>query len=130
MRRNLEFVEFDVLLNKTLVDIKVNSDRQEIEFKTDDGTTYLMYHRQDCCEHVGIEEIVGNLEHMLNTPIRLAEEVSEAGNANDWGTSTWTFYKLGTINGFVTLRWLGESNGYYSESVELYKVTREGEGKN
>jgi len=51
----------------------------------------------------------------------MAEEVTEAGS-NDWDTYTWTFYKFATAKGYVTIRWYGTSNGYYSESVDIEEV--------
>jgi len=117
-------VDFEVLKGKTIVDIKNNGDA-EIIFKLDNGERYLMHHDQDCCEHVYIEDIIGDLNDLLNTPILLAEEVSNTElpmlECSD-ESYTWTFYKLGTIKGYVTIRWYGSSNGYYSESVNLEKI--------
>lgn len=38
-------------------------------------------------------------------------------------SGTWTFYKFATAKGYVTVRWLGESNGYYGEDVSFCDVT-------
>lgn len=91
------------------------------EFKED---SVLMFHERDCCESVWIESIVGDLSDLENTPILLAEEVVsrstlEEDEANGGDTSTYTFYKLRTIKGSVDIRWVGTSNGYYSETVSI-----------
>lgn len=115
--RSLDISE---LIGKTVVQIdgaKVGS--EEIRFVCSDGSEYLMYHWQDCCESVQVEEIIGNISSLIGSPISMAEEASEKGEENDWGTSTWTFYKFATLNGYVTIRWLGESNGYYSEDASI-----------
>ena len=118
-----EYKNISVLLGKTIVEITGGKKGdEEITFKTSDNKTYLMYHQQDCCENVEIEDVIGDLIDLIDSPITMAEEVTQDGEEDDWGTSTWTFYKLATIKGFVTIRWFGESNGYYSESVEFAEI--------
>jgi hypothetical protein len=116
------------LIGQTITQIEgaeVGSDY--ITFHTADGGRYRMFHYSDCCEVVDVNEIIGDLDDLLNTPILDArEEVNPEGEyeapENRWDSSeTWTFYKFQTIKGNVTLRWLGTSNGYYSESVYFEK---------
>jgi hypothetical protein len=109
---------FDIVAN-------VNGNDDMLLFENEEGQ-YVFNHHQDCCETVGIEEVIGDLNDLMGSPLLRAEEVSsdDAPAPHDydlsWGNSyTWTFYKFATIKGEVVVRWLGESNGYYSESVDL-----------
>lgn len=96
----------------------------ELVFHAKDGRQFKFFHHQDCCEHVSIEDVAGDLSDLIGTPILMAEEVSNEPeptlSEDEYHEScTWTFYKFATIKGSVTVRWLGESNGYYSESVDF-----------
>ena len=124
--RKIQFVDFEILKGKVLTDIEINEEEDEITFTDSEGVKYLMYHEQDCCEDVNIEDICGDINNLLNTPIVLAEEVINSGEDEDEDylitSYTWSFYKLATIKGYVTIRWYGESNGHYSEVVDLAKL--------
>ena len=111
------------LLMKVLESVK-KVDDDELIFTCDTGEVYHMYHYQNCCESVYIEDIVGDMYDIVGSVIVEAECVTNSDNSNDdyKDSFTWTFYKIGTAKGFVTIRWYGSSNGYYSESVTFEKV--------
>jgi hypothetical protein len=126
MYRYYPEVDVSVLMHRTITNLQQNGD-DELLFTMDNGDRYIMYHSQNCCEHVRIEDINGDLNDLVGSPVLQAEVVSgetrdgwEEEYQND--SYTWTFYKFATIKGSVTLRWLGESNGYYSERVDFGKV--------
>lgn len=143
--------EFSVLKGQTLVLVdRIEND--QIHFITGDGNHYVLTHMQYCCESVEIDDIHGDLDDLIGSPLLVADEITsrdtirtpaEEGDAlmaivrmqqllepppvydssaGDSDSETWTFYRLQTIKGSVTIRWYGTSNGYYSESVDLIQI--------
>lgn len=108
------------LIGKTLLSVE-EVDNDEVHLNFSDGSSYKMWHRQDCCESVYLADVCGEWADLIGSPLLMAEVASEDGSDDDdcSESRTWTFYKFGTVKGYVTLRWCGESNGYYSESVDL-----------
>lgn len=116
-------IDISALNGKTITKIEgMEAGNDLIIFTCDDGTKYKMYHEQDCCESVDIDDVCGNVSDLIGVPVALAEESSASGECEDGDTETWTFYLLGTAKGYVNLRWYGTSNGYYSEAVTLIEV--------
>lgn len=114
------------MLNRTIVSITGGATGDDrICFTADDGSVFILEHVQDCCESVSIEDVTGDLSDLLNSPLLMAEEItdsSETVHESKWDdyapeSFTWTFYKFATAKGYVTIRFLGTSNGYYSEGV-------------
>jgi hypothetical protein len=112
------------LLGKTLISVQYYEGAEEVHFIDTEGNTYILFHSQDCCENVYLQDVEGSLTDLVGSPITMAEEVSEdRAPLSEWEESyTWTFYKFATVKGYVDLRWYGSSNGYYSESVDFIKL--------
>lgn len=119
-------VPFQILQGKTIVCIDGKQGDDVLKFTCSDESEYEMYHIRDCCESVYLEDVCGDLNDLLNSSILMAEEVSNAKEPVNYTYNDddyeWTFYKLSTIKGSVTLRWLGESNGYYSTKVTFAQL--------
>lgn len=120
--------KFTDLLGKIIVEITgAEPGSERVDLRTADET-FVMFHSQDCCESVEVEEVHGDIADLIGTPILLAEEAESTDAPEDWKSdyvpesATWTFYKMATVRGHVTIRWLGESNGYYSESVDFART--------
>ena len=122
-------VGIDALMGKVLSEVRVSDDKYEIIFVTTAGETYKMFHDQSCCEDVAVEDICGDLGDLIGSPIVHATEDTNEDETPDGinppehpDSYTWTFYNIATAKGHVTLRWLGESTGCYSESVDFCRI--------
>jgi len=120
----IEQNEFEGLLGETITEIVRTDDDETLTFMLADGRRAIMWHEQACCENVYLEDVAGDFDDLLGSPILLAEKVTSKDNppGTDPGyqeSFTWTFYKLATNKGAVTLRWYGASNGCYSEEVSF-----------
>lgn len=113
-------VDVSEMLNQTFT--RVTSDIDTVTFEND-KVRYVLYHDQDCCESVVVEEIIGDLEDLENLPLLIAREDTNAEGEDlpNEESYTWTFYNFATYRGYVTIRFLGTSNGYYSEDVYCRK---------
>lgn len=115
------------LLGKTLTEVDRNGD-YSLSFTTSENKLVKMFHAQECCESVEIEDVCGDLQDLVGNPILKAEERTEEGTEG-FGEFTYTFYEIATIKGSVTIRWYGTSNGYYSTSVNIeeYELDEDGD---
>jgi hypothetical protein len=115
------------MLGVTFTEVKQDGS-YELQFVCEEGV-FTFYHDQDCCEDVDIQDVTGDLQDLVGEPLLVAEESTGETPADfkfkyEPDSYTWTFYKFATRKGYVDVRWLGESNGYYSESVSLQFVPK------
>ena len=63
-----------MLIGQTIKKLE-QRDSSHIYIITEQGNEYLMHHERECCESVVIDDIEGNLEDLVGSPILQAEEV-------------------------------------------------------
>lgn len=108
-------VNVSEMLNQTFT--KVVAGNETVTFEND-NVRYTLYHDQDCCEYVYVEDIAGDISDLENLPLLIAREDHDSVGPESGDESyTWTFYNFATYKGYVTIRFYGSSNGYYSEDV-------------
>ena len=124
----MEIVDFEILKGKVFSDIKANCDT--VTFCIDGIERYILQHVESWSEDVSIDDIVGDLSDLIGKEITKAEEIQSDtdlpdGISEDYFESwTYSFYYLHTLDSCVTIKFFGTSNGYYSETAELYDLTK------
>ena len=130
VERKYKRTKYRNLVGETMAEVSISDDKSIMRFVNVDGGVTEFYHAQECYEHVEIIDVIGDLDDLVGETIWMAEESTQIGHkpddadmpeweGNSGDSTTWTFYKFATVKGYVTIRWYGESNGYYSESVDV-----------
>lgn len=61
---------------------RVLADNESVTFEND-KVRYVLYHEQDCCESVVVEEIIGDIEDLENWPLLIAREDHDAATIKE-----------------------------------------------
>lgn len=93
-----------------------------------DAAEFVVQHEQECCESVAITHKIGDPTALVGHTVTLAEEDNPDSPPPGWdpnhsynASHTWSVFILEAGGHRVEFWWLGESNGYYSETVNVYR---------
>lgn len=123
---------FSELVGKRVTSIDAKVDQAEAEIIAGNLRVQIL-HRQDCCESVAINRVLGDPSKLIGEVVTLAEEDSREPDKfqHDFGSyhdsHTWSSYYIEAGGHRLEIWFLGESNGYYSESTEVEITDMEGE---
>ena len=113
----------DKMIGEVLTNVDIGDRDEGVLFTCQSGKQFRMYHDQDCCESVGIEDQSGDFHKLIGKKLVYVGETDGKSGENDYGTFTDTEYTFKVDDHTVIVKWHGESNGYYSESVCLVELT-------
>lgn len=121
----------DYFVGQRIVKVETQSNKSydpdrvdRIYFYCESGDVYEMYHNQDCCEDVHLEEGKEDLDKLLGEEILTAEVSTNCDGLDGihYEKELWTYYKFTTAKGYIDLRWFGASNGYYAVDVNISQL--------
>ena len=116
-------VEFSVLVGEVLDSVDIDREENQILLTTRSGRKFMVYHEQDCCEKVQIVGQDGSFDMLIGKPLTeargFAVDTSEEAIDSSQTTTTLVFR---VDDQTVISRWIGDSNGYYSESVDIAEL--------
>ena len=121
----MQHSSIEALIGQTLARVDEATSEDKLTFVTESGLIFEMYHQQDCCEEVYLEDTTGDWKDIIGHEILEASCTHNDDNSPELIVDEcylWTFYTIRTNRGTVTLRWLGQSNGYYSIKVDFLQV--------
>jgi hypothetical protein len=118
-----KIVDFDALVGEVLDAVDIDREKDQILLTTRSGRQFLIHHEQDCCETVEIVGQDGCFLKLVGKPIVEAREIAIDTTKDDsLGTETTTTLIFRVDDQTVISRWVGDSNGYYSESVDISEI--------
>lgn len=119
---------FELVKGKTISEVVgLKKQEESVVLKLNDKSEIEFYHEYSCCENVWLEDFEFSGKGIVGAKILDVLLVSEKQEDTADGSMTWTFYKIQTDKGELFMRWCGESNGCYSEEVDIKYKSPEGE---
>lgn len=121
----------NTLVGERIAYIDVDEGNYEILITTVSGDTIMIYHDQKCCETVSIESTEGDWYALKGkVVVETVHEESQAevppGLGSNLDSCTRSTLKLRVDDATVISRWIGVSNGFYSESVDIAEIASPG----
>lgn len=110
------------------LDVKfIDLSDDQIKITTECGKEFLFYHDQSCCENVYIYDNIGDLkvlegQKLLYVDVDASGDIPSDVTYRPTDCYTWTNITFRTNKDTVISRWIGESNGYYSEAVDFTEL--------
>jgi len=120
--------EFKKMVGEIISEITLKTDDNNYEqliFKTESGKIFKMFHENDCCEIVYLEDVIGGrLTDLLGETV-VDVDIKTNSIKNNKNTEIYIeyyFYEIKTNENTITLRWYGDSE-YYSAYVDFEEIT-------